>query len=296
MLESQTQGFYDIQRSRKGGPTVTYRWSGRGYVMDGTDRADRRAREEWDWCGGRRYLADHGFPPRPSTTDDGGKLAATATAPVRLPCARAAFRCSGCAEAGNSPFKVGESFVDMKRVVAAANERLQAEDAAGKPRVLGIGPVNVSLLEVSTPTMAGMAFIRQDPGGACVIGEWAWDWGGNGVRLDVASVAPVPSRNAVLVVLKASGESPHGTEPSSYYPDQRQLRAFLITATRVDDVLSEPVDQNGGQNDGSQYGEWPEPVRVEVSAPSLRIVYRDKVWLMGPGAESFAPARKRSRR
>jgi hypothetical protein len=70
MLSSQTKGFYDIQRTQKGGPTVTYRWDGQRYVTDGKDPIDHHVREEWDWCTGRRYLKDHDLPPpAPSKTD-----------------------------------------------------------------------------------------------------------------------------------------------------------------------------------------------------------------------------------
>ena len=70
MLSSQTKGFYDIQRSQKGGPTVTYRWDGQRYLIDGNDPVDHHVREEWDWCTGRRHLADQGLPPvAPAKTD-----------------------------------------------------------------------------------------------------------------------------------------------------------------------------------------------------------------------------------
>jgi len=70
MLSSQTKGFYDIQRTQKGGPTVTYRWDGQRYVMDGKDPVDHHVREEWDWCTGRRYLKDHDLPPPASSKTD----------------------------------------------------------------------------------------------------------------------------------------------------------------------------------------------------------------------------------
>jgi hypothetical protein len=70
MLSSQTKGFYDIQRTQKGGPTVTYRWDGQRYVLDGKDPVDHHVREEWDWCTGRRFLEDNDLPPpAPSKTD-----------------------------------------------------------------------------------------------------------------------------------------------------------------------------------------------------------------------------------
>ena len=70
MLPTQTQGFYDIQRTQKGEPTVTYRWNGQRYVMEGKDPVDHHVREEWDWCTGRRYLEDHRLPPvAPAKTD-----------------------------------------------------------------------------------------------------------------------------------------------------------------------------------------------------------------------------------
>jgi hypothetical protein len=70
MLSSQTKGFYDIQRTQKGGPTVTYRWDGQRYVMDGKDPVDHHVREEWDWCTGSRYLKDNDLPPlAPAKTD-----------------------------------------------------------------------------------------------------------------------------------------------------------------------------------------------------------------------------------
>jgi hypothetical protein len=62
MLSTQTRGFYDIQRTQKGGSAVTYRWDGQRYVADGKDSGDHHVRDEWDWCTGRRYLADHGLP------------------------------------------------------------------------------------------------------------------------------------------------------------------------------------------------------------------------------------------
>lgn len=66
MLSSQAKGFYDIQRTQKGGPTVNFRWDGQRYVMEGKDPIDHHVREEWDWCTGRRYLKDHGLPmPEP---------------------------------------------------------------------------------------------------------------------------------------------------------------------------------------------------------------------------------------
>jgi hypothetical protein len=302
MLSSQTQGFYDIQRTHTGGPNVTYRWNGQRqrYVMDGKDPVDHLVREEWDWCTGRRYLADHGFPPPvPARTEDRTPSTAKAQAgpavpgPTRLTCAREPFCCIGCDKANPPPFKVGESFVDMKRAIAAGNERLGTEDAFAKPRELRIGSAGVSVLEMSAQGMGGMVVLRQDQGRVCVIGEWDWEWGGNGADVAVATVAQVPARNGVLVVLKAVGTSPHGTDDSSYYPDTRLLSAFLITAEHVDEVLSETVDEN----DSPSYGEWPEPVRIETSDASLRIVYRKRAWVMGPEASQFVRVgRKRGRR
>jgi hypothetical protein len=70
MLPSQNKGFYDIQRTQKGGPTATFRWDGQRYVMDGKDPIDHHVRDEWDWCTGRRYLKDHDLPlPAPSKAD-----------------------------------------------------------------------------------------------------------------------------------------------------------------------------------------------------------------------------------
>jgi hypothetical protein len=66
MLSTQTKGFYDIQRTQKGGPTVTFRWDGQRYVMDGKDPIDHHVREEWDWCTGRRSLAGWGLPQPPA--------------------------------------------------------------------------------------------------------------------------------------------------------------------------------------------------------------------------------------
>lgn len=63
MLPSKTQGFYDIQRTQKGGPTVVFRWNGQRYVMEGKDPVDHHVREEWDWCTGRRYLERYRLPP-----------------------------------------------------------------------------------------------------------------------------------------------------------------------------------------------------------------------------------------
>jgi hypothetical protein len=315
MLSSQTQGFYDIQRTQKGGATVTYRWNGQRYAMDSKDPVDHRAREEWDWCTGRRYLADHGFPPpapprtdthdrTPSTAkaqagpavpriNGGAERTADAGVSTRMTCAREPFCCIGCDQSNPSPFKVGESFVDMKRAIAAANERLGAEDAFGKPRELRIGSVGVSVLEMSFQGMGGMVILRQDQGRVCVIGEWDWEWGGNGVDIDIAAVAQVPTRNASLVVFKVVGTSPHGTDDSSYYPDTRFLSAFLITAEQVDEVLSETVDEN----DSPSYGDWPEPVRIETSDSSLRVVYRRRAWVMGPDASQFVRVgRKRGKR
>jgi hypothetical protein len=60
MLSTRTKGFYDIQRTQKGGPTVTFRWDGQRYVMDGKDPVDHHVRDEWDWCTGRRSLASWG--------------------------------------------------------------------------------------------------------------------------------------------------------------------------------------------------------------------------------------------
>ena len=287
MLSSQTQGFYDIKRTQKGGPTVTYSWNGQRYAMDGNDPIDHHVRQEWDWCTGSRYLADHGFlPSAPAKTDKHD-------AKTHLACARAPFRCVRCEEAGASPFKVGETFVDAERAVAAGNERLEAEDAFGKPRELRIGSVGLSVLELSAGGMGGMVVLRQDPGRVCVIGEWAWNWGGNGVDIGLAAVSQVPTRNAVLVVFKVAGTSPHGTDESSYYPDVRLLSAFLITAERVDEVLNESVDEN----DSPSYGAWPEPVRIETVDTSIRIVYRRRAWIMGPEASQFVRVgRKRGRR
>ena len=302
MLASQTQGFYDIQRTQKGGPTVTYRWNGQRqrYVMDGKDPVDHLVREEWDWCTGRRYLADHGFPPpAQARTEDRTPSTAKAQAgpavpgSTRLTCAREPFCCIGCDKSNPPPFKVGESFVDTKRAIAAANERLGAEDAFGKPREVRIGSVGVSVLPLSFQGMGGMAILRQDQGRVCVIGEWDWELGGNGVDIDIAAVAQVPSRNASLVVFKVVGTSPHGADDSSYYPDTRLLSAFLITVERADEVLSETVDAN----DSPSYGDWPEPVRIETSDLSLRIVYKRRAWVMAPDASEFVRVgRKQGRR
>ena len=70
MLSGQTKGFYDIQRTQKGGPAVTYRWDGQRYLMDGKDPIDHHVREDWDWCSGPRYLKDNDLPPpAPSKID-----------------------------------------------------------------------------------------------------------------------------------------------------------------------------------------------------------------------------------
>ena len=70
MLPSKSQGFYDIQRTRKGAPAATFRWDGQWYVMDGQDPLDHHVREEWDSCTGRRYLDYHGLPaPTPAKAD-----------------------------------------------------------------------------------------------------------------------------------------------------------------------------------------------------------------------------------
>lgn len=63
MLPSKTLGFYDIQRTQKGGPTVVFRWNGQRYLMEGKDPVDHHVREEWDWCTGRRYLERYRLPP-----------------------------------------------------------------------------------------------------------------------------------------------------------------------------------------------------------------------------------------
>jgi hypothetical protein len=83
MLSTQTQGFYDIQRTQKGSPGVTYRWNGQRYVMDGKDPIDHHVRGEWDWCTGRRYLADHGLPAptTPAARPDGRPAPASLPAP-----------------------------------------------------------------------------------------------------------------------------------------------------------------------------------------------------------------------
>jgi hypothetical protein len=83
MLSTQTHGFYDIQRTLKGGPGVTYRWNGQRYVMEGKDPVDHHVREEWDWCTGRRYLADHGLPTptSPATRPVGRPAPASPPAP-----------------------------------------------------------------------------------------------------------------------------------------------------------------------------------------------------------------------
>jgi hypothetical protein len=85
MLSTQTHGFYDIQRTLKGGPGVTYRWNGQRYVMEGKDPVDHHVRDEWDWCTGRRYLADHGLPTptSPATRPDGRPAPASAPAPSK---------------------------------------------------------------------------------------------------------------------------------------------------------------------------------------------------------------------
>jgi len=81
MLSSQTMGFYDIQRTQKGAPTVTYRWEGQRYVIDGKDPVDHHVREEWDWCTGRRYLKDQDLPPPAPAKTDTKSLAAPALGP-----------------------------------------------------------------------------------------------------------------------------------------------------------------------------------------------------------------------
>jgi hypothetical protein len=70
LLASQSKGFYDIQRTRKGAPAATFRWDGQRYLMDGKDPVDHHVREEWDSCTGRRYLDYHGLPaPMPAKVD-----------------------------------------------------------------------------------------------------------------------------------------------------------------------------------------------------------------------------------
>jgi hypothetical protein len=279
MLSRQTQGFYDIERSL-GPVAVTYRWNGQCYVMDGKDPASHQMRDASDWCKGRLYLADHGFlPAAPSSI-------AERAAKLQRPCARAAFHCVRCQQGEDSPFEVGETFVDSKRAVAAANERLRQEDAAGIARELRVGSVGVSLLEMAAQGMGGLAVLRQDPGRVCVTGTWAWDFGGNEVGIDIAAVEQAPARNGVLVALKAVGRSPHGAEESSYYPDVRLLLAFLITAEKVDRVLSEFLDDEPNPS----YGEWPEPVRVERSGSSLRLRCGQRAWILAPDRPAFVPA------
>jgi hypothetical protein len=61
MLPTQTNGYYDLQRSKKGWPTTTFRWNGHTYALDGKDPIDHHVREEWDWCTGRRELAERAW-------------------------------------------------------------------------------------------------------------------------------------------------------------------------------------------------------------------------------------------
>jgi hypothetical protein len=206
-------------------------------------------------------------------------------------CARPALRCAQCEEADATPFKVGESFVDQEHAVAAANERLQAEDAAGIARELRVGSVAVSVLEMSAHGMGGIAILRQDAGRVCVIGEWAWNFGGNEVAVEIATVAQVPARGGVLVVLKAIGRAPHTTDESSYYPDVRLLSAFLITAERVAPVLGELVDDEPNPS----YGQWSQPVHVERVGSSLRLSCGRRSWILAPGASEFARAGRAKR-
>jgi len=80
MLPTQTNGFYDIQRTLKGGPTVTFRWDGQRYGMEGKDPVDHRMREEWDWWA-------TGSLCRPKTPKPGKQDAAakTPTTPTQSP-------------------------------------------------------------------------------------------------------------------------------------------------------------------------------------------------------------------
>ena len=56
MLPTKTNGFYDIQRTGKYSPTLTFRWNGERYLMDGKDPVDHKVRDEWHPCTGRRAL------------------------------------------------------------------------------------------------------------------------------------------------------------------------------------------------------------------------------------------------
>ena len=82
MLPTATNGFYDIERSLKGAPKTVFRWNGKAYAPDHPDTTDHHVREEWDWCTGRRSLADR---PRPSTPPSpvAGGAAKAPPAPVK---------------------------------------------------------------------------------------------------------------------------------------------------------------------------------------------------------------------
>jgi hypothetical protein len=206
-------------------------------------------------------------------------------------CAPRPTACAKCDQAGVSPIKVGENFPDTKSAIAAANKRLDDEHAAGFARELRVGWAPMSLLLMESNGMGGLVVLRQDPSRVCVIGAWAWDFGGNEVSVAIAAVAQAPTRDGAVVVLKAIGRSPHGTDPSSYEPDTRLLSAFLITVARVDEVLGELVDEKTAPS----YDEWPEPVRIEASNSSLRIVYRQRAWVMGPDDSQFVLAKHHRR-
>jgi hypothetical protein len=76
MLPTQTNGFYDLQRTLKGGPTVTFRWDGQRYEMEGKDPTDHGMREKSDfWLAGSLCRSKPGkfdkpddAAPEPTTT------------------------------------------------------------------------------------------------------------------------------------------------------------------------------------------------------------------------------------
>jgi hypothetical protein len=196
-------------------------------------------------------------------------------------------------DGGSSSFVVGETFATMGRAIALGKARLASEDPFGRPKDLHIGSVPLSLFTFSANGMGGMVVLRQDAGRVCVIGQWAWQWGGDGVDVGVAAVSQIPSRDGILVVLKASGSSPHGTEESSYYPDMHLLSAFLITPAAVDEVLSESVDQN----DSTPHDEWLQSATIKTVGSSVRLIYKRQTWILAPGASEFLEEnRRRTRR
>ena len=234
-----------------------------------------------------------GAEPAVPKFDGGTSVATDVRGSVPPACVPRPAPCAQCDRASASPIKVGETFADTRSAVAATNQRLEDDHASGIARELHVGSVTVSLLLMESNGMGGLVVLRQDPGRVCVIGTWAWDFGGNGVSVDIAAIAQVPMRNGVLVIVKAIGTSHHGTEASSYEPGVRLLSASLITAEKVDEVLGEIVDENADHS----YDEWPEPVGIEIVDSSLRILYGRRAWVLAPGASKFVRLKqKRMRR